>query len=955
MAPAPAPAVIEFGRFRVLPQRREVFADGRELELGGRAFDVLMALIEASGAVVSKDDLMSRVWPDRIVEENSLQAQISALRRAFGADRDLIRTVAGRGYQFAGKIHTVSARLDAQPSAATASPALTPSGPSTNLPEPVSELIGRDAELKEILDLIASHRLVTLTGAGGIGKTRLAYEAARHLLPNFSDGVWVIELAPLSDPAHVPMAIAISLGLGLASGAASALSVANALHAKQLMLLLDNCEHVVDGAARTADALLRANAAASVIATSREPLRIEGEQIYRVPPLAVPVAGDPDGEDPLEYGAIRLFVDRARAAAPSFSPDARVVAAIAEICRRLDGIPLAIELAAARTAALGTEAIGTLLDDRFRLLAGGYRTARARHQTLRATFDWSYDLLTEAERVALRRVAIFAGSFTLEDASAVAADDRIRAAEVIDCVANLVAKSLVTAAGAGRLRYRLLETTRAYALEKLVQASEVQAVARRHAERCRDLFAGAEAESETRPIDEWLADYVSRLDTLRAALDWAVSRDGDPPLGMALTAAAIPLWMHLSLMEECSNRVERALATAAAGGEPDARREMKLHAALAASLMYTRGAVSEVEAAGTKALGIAESLGDAEYQLRSLWGLWSYRINCGPQGVGLTLAQRFHALAAERFQPDDRLTGARMVGTSQYYLGDLLGARHHLERILAHDVVPAHKRQIARFEVDQHSAARAYLARITWLQGLPDQAMRMAESSVADARATGHAITLGLALAMAACPIALYIGDLSTAERYVEMLLDHSSRYALARWRAFGHSYQGVLLIERGDLSAGLRLLRAGFDEPGSAATIPRLFRFLMAEALGRAGQIADGLAAIEEAIVNSNRSEEHWATAELLRIKGELVLLQNPAGAAAAAENYFREAVDWARRQTALSWELRAAMSLAKLWRDLGRRNQARELLVRVYDRFTEGFATTDLASAKALIGDLQ
>jgi predicted ATPase/DNA-binding winged helix-turn-helix (wHTH) protein len=954
MDPAQPPVAIEFGRFRVLPHRREVLAEGRQLEVGGRAFDVLMALIEASGAVVSKDALMNRVWPDRIVEENNLQAQISALRRAFGADRDLIRTIAGRGYQFAGEVRTVSAPLHAHATAGMAEPTPAASRSPTNLLEPVSELIGRGAELDEIMDLSVSHRLVTLTGAGGIGKTRLGFEVARQLRPRFADGVWAVELGPLSNPELVPVAVATALGLELASGTASPLSVANALHAKQLMLVLDNCEHVVDAAARLAEALLRANPAASVIATSREPLRLEGEWVYPVPPLAVPADGSPDGEEPLRYGAVRLFVDRARAAAPSFSPDARAAAAIAGICRRLDGIPLAIELAAARTAALGTEGVEALLDDRFRLLAGGHRTALPRHQTLRATLDWSYELLTEPERVVLRRLAIFAGGFTLQVASAVAADEEIAAAEVVDCVTNLVAKSLVTTdAGGERVRYRLLETTRAYALEKLVQAGEFDAAARRHAERHRDAFESAEAESETRPTDEWLADYVPSIDNLRAALDWAFSPGGDASIGVALTAAAVPLWMHLSLMEECSGRVERALAAIGAGAGRDARREMRLHAALTASLLYTRGAVSEVGAVGTRALEIAESLDDAEYQLRSLWGLWSFRLNCGEQRVALTLAQRFHALAVKRSEPNDRLTGERMIGTSQYYLGDLLGARRHLERVLAEHVAPAQKRQIVRFEVDQWVAARAYLARIMWLQGFPDQAMRTAESSVADARATDHAISLGLALALAACPVALFIGDLAAADHYVEMLLAHSTRHALARWRAFGRSHQGVLLIQRGDLSGGLRLLRAGFDEPGAAGSVPRFFTFLLAEALGRARQIADGLAAIEEAIVSSEESEERWATAELVRIKGELFLLRGASGPA-AAEGHFRQALDWARRQGALSWELRCATSLARLWRKQARSNEARELLAPIYNRFTEGFDTADLKAAKALLDDL-
>ncbi len=261
MDPAKAPAAIEFGRFRVLPNRREVLVEGRPTELGERAFDVLMVLIEASGVVVSKDTLMERVWPNRIVEDNSLQHQISALRKVFAADRDLIRTIAGRGYQFTGEIRTVSATSDAPTRVGTAQPAATPSRPPTNLPEPVSELIGRDAELDTILDISASHRLVTLTGAGGIGKTRLGFAAARHLLPRFADGVWAIELAPLTDPELVPVAVATALGLELAPGTASPQSVASALRSKQLMLVLDNCEHVLDAAARLAEALLRANPA----------------------------------------------------------------------------------------------------------------------------------------------------------------------------------------------------------------------------------------------------------------------------------------------------------------------------------------------------------------------------------------------------------------------------------------------------------------------------------------------------------------------------------------------------------------------------------------------------------------------------------------------------------------------------------------------------------------------
>jgi predicted ATPase/DNA-binding winged helix-turn-helix (wHTH) protein len=948
MDPASEPTgSVAFGRFRVLPHRRELLADGRPIRLGGRAFDVLMALIEACGAVVGKDALMARVWPGRIVEENSLQAQISALRAAFGAERDLIRTVAGRGYQFTGEIRTLSVSLDQRAGAAQPASAL----PPTNLPEPVSELIGRDDELREILSLAAAHRLVTLTGAGGIGKTRLALAVARRLLPEFADGVWLAEFSSLSDPGLVPATVAAAVGLELGGGEVSARRVARALADRRLLLVLDTCEHVIAAATAMAEAMLRAGLAVRIIALSREPLRAEGEQIYPVPPLGVPAA---EGEDPWQYGAVQLFVERARAAGPHFAPD-RVVAMIAAICRRLDGIPLAIELAAARAAAFGIEELSARLDDRFQLLTGGRRTALPRHQTLRATFDWSYELLAEPERVILRRLAVFAGVFSLEAACAVAASPEAAPSEVVDGVSSLVAKSLVAAEiDSAIARYRLLDTTRAYALEKLGDSGELEAIARHHAEYYRDLCDRAEAEWEAQPAAKQLADYGRQIDNLRAALDWAFSPGGDASIGVALTAAVVPLWMHLSLMEECRGRVERALAAIAAGAGRDARREMQLHTALAASLMFTRGAVSEIGAAGTKALEIAESLGNAEYKLRSLWGLWAFHISSGQHSVALTLAHRFYTLAAKRSDPSDRLIGEQMIGTSQHYLGDLLSARRHIERVFAPDVAPAQKSHIVRFKVDQGVTARVYLARILWLQRLPDQAIRTAESSVADARATNHAMSLGLALAVAACPIALWVGDLAAAEHYAEMLLDHSTRHGLALWRTFGRAYQGVLVIQRGDLGIGLRLLRAAAERAAAGST-PRFFTFLMAAALGRAGQIADAVAAIEEAIERSEGTEERWAIAELLRIKGELFLLQGAPGAAAAAEGHFRQALDWAHRQGALSWELRAATSLARLLSDQGRSADATALLLPVYDRFTEGFDTADLKTAKALLDTLR
>jgi predicted ATPase len=592
--------------------------------------------------------------------------------------------------------------------------------------------------------------------------------------------------------------------------------------------------------------------------------------------------------------------------------------------------------------------------------------ALPRHQTMRATLDWSYELLSEPERVILRRLAIFAGAFRLEATSAVVASPELLRSEVVEGLANLATKSLVAAEVDGRVaRYRLLDTTRAYAIEKLGESGEGERLARRHAEYYRDFFEQAEAELDARSAVEWLDDYARQIDNLRAALDWAFSPHGEASIGVALTAAAVPLWMHLSLLDECRTRVIRALAAIEAGTNPDARREMKLHAALGGLLLYTydlKDAVARAGTAWTRALEIAESLDDAEYRLTSLWGLWFFHFASSAHRMALELAERFCALAANRPDPNYRSVGERMMALSQHYLGDLPGARRRLDRALGEYITANYTSPVLRFQFRPHVAARVLLAWILWLEGFPDQAIRAAENSVEEARDAKHVISLCYALSQA-CTIALLVGDLATAESYLRMLVEQSARYSVPLWAALGRSNRGVLLIKRGDLDAGLRLLRAGHFElgEGRGAWSTLIYRpavtfcAVTGEALARTGQIGDGLILVEAAIDHCEHTEERWLFAELLRVKGELLLLQGGSSAGATAEDHFRQALDWARRQGALSWELRAATSLARLLRDRGRPADAMALLQPVYDRFTEGFDTVDLQAAKALIDALQ
>jgi predicted ATPase/DNA-binding winged helix-turn-helix (wHTH) protein len=524
---------IQFGRFRLAPHRRELLADGVLVPIGGRALDVLMVLIEARGKLVTKDEFLDRVWGGTIVEENTLQFQISTLRKVLGDDHGFIKTVSGRGYCFVADVTTQAA----QPSAAAfdAAPVADLSS-AGNLPVMASDLAGRQQQLAELVDVAESHRMVTLTGPGGVGKTRLGVALARQLQPLYPDGVWLVELGSLTDPHQVLPSIAGALGL--ADPPATQEHLATALATKRLLLLLDNCEHVIGAAARVAEALLHAGASLHVIATSRERLRADGEFVYPVPPLDVPAPDATDGAELLCHSAVQLFIDRARAGGLALSPDARLAAVIATICRRLDGIPLAIELAATGAAALGVDGLAARLDEWLGQPGAGRRTATLRQRSLRASFDWSYGSLSEDERRVLRRLAIFPGLFTLQAAEAVAGDPDGNEDDVTATVLGLVAKSLVIAELNGKEpRYRLLDTTRVYALEKLRGSGDAQAVFRRHADYARGRWERFPRQKGTRSAADPLVTGADDTDDMRAALEWAFLSGADPSTAAVLTAA----------------------------------------------------------------------------------------------------------------------------------------------------------------------------------------------------------------------------------------------------------------------------------------------------------------------------------------------------------------------------------------------------------------------------------
>src|SRR5437763_3354967 len=397
----------------------------------------------------------------------------------------------------------------------------------TNLPPSLTTFVGRERALADVRAHARSERMVTLVGAGGTGKTRLMLEAAAELTDAFTDGVWFCELEPLTDGTQIAQTVAAALRAWAEGNVAPLAVVENTLAGKRSLLLLDNCEHVVDDAARIAQSLLSTVPTLHIVATSREALGVEGEIAYRVPSLSLPENDAPSTEDVARSEAARLFVDRAQAVVPGFALDARNAGAIAQICRRLDGIPLALELAAARLTALSVDELAQRLHDRFRLLTGGRRTALPRQRTLRALVDWSYDLLSDDERSVLTTLSVFSGGFTLAAAEAVCDATSLHEMTVLDAIEHLVAKSLLLAEHDGSsTRFRLLETIRQYAAEKLFDAQRADAARRRHFHYFVALTERAEPELRKANVLEWLDRLEAEHDNLRAAPDWTA--DADP-------------------------------------------------------------------------------------------------------------------------------------------------------------------------------------------------------------------------------------------------------------------------------------------------------------------------------------------------------------------------------------------------------------------------------------------
>jgi predicted ATPase/DNA-binding winged helix-turn-helix (wHTH) protein len=940
----PIKDAVSFGPFRLSAAERLLERNGVPLQLGSRALDVLIVLVEHAGEVVSKKELMSRVWPDINVDEASLRVHVAGLRKALGegqAGARYVTNIPGRGYCFVAPI--------GRPAAATPPSLQEPAvaDQAHRLPPRLTRMVGRDEIVRAISEQLTEQRFVTILGPGGIGKTTVAVSIGHEQLAAFEGAVHFFDLGPLNDARLIPSAIASTFGL-LVQSSDPTPSLISFLRDRRMLLILDSCEHVVEAAAALAERIFEEAPQVHILATSRESLRVEGEHVYRLSALDSPPEGvELSAAQTLAFPAAQLFVERAAASGHRFVLSDTDAPIVAEICRKLDGIALAIELAAGRVSAHGIRETAALLDNRFRLLWHGRRTALPRHQTLRATLDWSYDLLSELERAVLRRLSVFAGMFTLEAATTVAAADDIDSAQVVDSVGALVAKSLVSAdSGDAATRYRLLDTTRAYASAKLVESGEADATARRHAYYYRDFLEREDADPPNPPSGGAYAGGAEHLGNVRAALEWSFFERGDTELGTALAAASARLFIELSLLSECHRWSERALAVLDDKAR-GTRREMTLQAALGVSLMFTKGNSEQVRAAYTRGLELADALNDRLNQLRLIGRLHIFHERAGDFHSAVVFAERGEAVAKDIGDPVGIAAAHAMCGISHHLMGDQAAAQTHLEAAL---VQPSASQRIGTmyFGFHHRNRARIALARTLWLRGCPDQAVRTARETVDEAAGIGHPVTLCIALIWAVS-VYHWIGDWARAEESIERFIAHANRHSLAPYYAVGLGVKGELSVRRGDTEAGIDMLRRALEalHADRYELQTTAFNSTLAEGLALTGRIDQALAMVNETIALVKRNGDLFNLPELLRIRGEFLA---STGNAQQAEVCFLSSLEVAGAQSALGWELRAATSLARL-RSGQDGGEARATLAEIHARFKEGFDTADLKAAEQLL----
>jgi predicted ATPase/DNA-binding winged helix-turn-helix (wHTH) protein len=937
---------VSFGPFSF--RTRLLEKEGVPVKLGGRSTDILRLLISRAGEVIPKEEILAYARTGLVVEEISLRVHIAELRKALGDGKDgarYITNVPSRGYCFVAPIQR-SASMPALGSVQVPSAKTSPEKPvQVMLPHRLERMVGREDVLQELSARLLSNRFVTLRGPGGIGKTTVAVALAHDMQTAFDGQVHFLDLGPLRDAALVASTVAAALGLVVHHSDPTD-SIISFLRDRRLLLVLDSCEHVIEVVARLAEGIYQRAPGVSILATSRESLLVQGEQIFEL----VPLQGPPQGgglsvSQALNYPAVRLFVERATAAghrADMTDDDADL---LAEICGKLDGIALAIELAAVRVGVHGLREVAALLDGRLKLEWRGRRTAPPRHQTLGATLDWSYGLIEESERVALRRLAVFAGPFTLQGAMAVACDDSEPGDQLVDALGQLVAKSLVSARPDGVLtRYRLLDTTKAYALQKLTDAGEASEIARRHADYVqKTLGTGMAADSSGGGPSSRPQERASLLADARAALDWVYSNDDGVKLRVPLAGACARLFVELNLLNEGRHWSARALNVLDDTNRGSAW-ELELQSTLGHAFMFTESNSEQAESALRRGLEIAGALGELASKFRLLARLNMFYRRTGEYRLLLPVALEAERIARQ-IGDTAGIAGAKaLLGVSYHLVGDQKEAQVHLDEGMQGDAA-LRSAQPGHFAYAR--TPQIPLARVLWLRGFPDRALECVRP-LTEAAAPRDVVMHCIALCWSASLFG-WVGDWAAVESMAGRLAAHAGIHGLTPYQAVAAGLRGQVMIARGELKPGVELLQS---------SLPRLhamryelyasaFVAQLSQGLAALGRLPEARKVLNETIARVDPGGAAFDMPELLRLRGEL---EAGGGDLKAAEATLVTSVALAEQQGALSWRLRTEMSLVLLRRQQGLLCSLAGL-AETYARFSEGFETADLMAARHIL----